>query len=67
MTPVPSDEPPETTLYQFKLPALPVACNSTVPVPQRAPGIVPVMVGVVLMVAITAVLDDVQLLFVAST
>lgn len=57
--PVPNEEPPDTAAYQLIVPDDAVAPNVTVPVPQRDPGVVPVMVGIVLMVAITAVLEAV--------
>ena len=65
--PVPINEPPVEASYQFNVPAEAVAAKETVPVPQREPGVVPVMVGVVFTVAITEVLADVQLPDVAST
>jgi len=65
--PVPSDTPPDDAAYQLIIPADAVAPNVTVPVPQRDPGVVPVMVGLALMVAVTAVLEAVvHPLFVAS-
>ena len=67
LVPVASDEPPDDAAYQLIVPALAVAPNPTVPVPQREPSVVPVMV-VVLIVAVTAVLVAVvQPLSVAST
>ena len=48
--PVPTDKPPVTPSYQLIVPADAVAPNNTVPVPQRAAGVVPVMVGVLLIV-----------------
>jgi hypothetical protein len=54
-------------VYQFKVPALPVAPKATVPASQTAPGVVLVIVGMAFTVAVTAVLDEVQLLLVAST
>ena len=60
-------EPPVDASYQFNVPAEAVAANETVPVPQREPGVVPVIVGTVFTVAITEVLADVQLPDVAST
>ena len=54
--PVPKDAPPAAAAYQFKVPALAVADKLTVPVPHRSPGVEPVTVGTVLMVAVTAVL-----------
>ena len=66
--PVPSDDPPDDAAYQLIVPELAVAPNVTVPVPHRDPGVVPVIVGAVLMVAVTAVLEPVvQPLEVAST
>ena len=65
--PVPRLAPPLLAAYQFNVPALAVAPRETIPVPQRLPGVVPVMVGIELMLAITPVLDDVQPPFVAST
>lgn len=60
--------PPVAFAYQFRvLPELPVAPKVTGPGPHVEPGAVPFMVGVVLMVATTAVLIEVQPLAVAST
>jgi hypothetical protein len=67
LVPVPNEEPPVDAAYQFNVPALAVAPSVTVPVPQREAGVVAVMVGVVLTVATTAVLAEVQPEFVAST
>jgi len=57
--PVPNDEPPVDALYQLIVPAEAVAPKFTVPVPQREPGVVPVMVGMALTDAVTAVLESV--------
>ena len=65
--PVPWLDPPEEAVYQFNVPALPVAPKVTVPASQTEPGVVPVILGVAVTVAVTAVLDEVQLLLVAST
>ena len=66
--PVPSDEPPDEAAYQLIVPAEAVAPNVTVPDPHLEPGVVPVMVGIVFTVAVTAVLEAVvQPLAVAST
>ena len=66
--PVPNDVPPVELAYQFIVPAEAVAAKFTVPVPQREPGVVPVMVGIVLTVATTAVREaDVHVPVVAST
>jgi hypothetical protein len=65
--PVPWLDPPEEAVYQFRVPALPVAPKVTIPVPQRESGVVLVMLGVIFTVAVTAVLAEVQVLLVAST
>ncbi len=54
--PLPKLVPPVATLYQFNVPALAVAPNVTVPLPQTEPGVVPDTVGKALTVAITALL-----------
>ena len=62
------EEPPVEAVYQFTVPALAVAPNVTVPLPHTELGVVPLIVGIVLTVAITAVLDAVvHPLDVAST
>ena len=43
--PVPNETPPVAAAYQLIVPALAVAPNTTVPVPQRLAGVVPVIVG----------------------
>ena len=66
--PVPNEEPPVETAYQFNVPALAVAPNTTVPASQRAAGVVPDITGVVFTVASTDVLEAlIQPRFVAST
>ena len=55
--PVPNELPPVETAYQFNVPALAVAPNVTVPASQREAGVVPDIVGVVLTVASTDVLE----------
>ena len=66
--PVPSDEPPDEAAYQLIVPAEAVAPSVTVPVPHTEPGVVPVIVGIVFTVAVTAVLEAVvQPFAVAST
>ena len=65
--PVPNTEPPVAEAYQLSVPALAVAPKVTVPGSQREPGVVDVTVGVVLTVAITGDLDEVQPEAVAST
>jgi hypothetical protein len=68
LVPVHIDEPPIEVLYQLIVPALAVAPRSTVPEPQTEPGIVPEMVGMGLIDAITGVrLEVVHPLAVAST
>ena len=59
--------PPVGLAYQIVLPALAVATSVTTPASQRLPGVVDVILGVVLTVAITAVLGEVQLPVLAST
>ena len=66
--PVPRLAPPIAAAYQSIVPADAVAPRVTVPVPQELPGVVPVIVGTGLTVAITAVLEGViQPALVAST
>ena len=57
--PVPNEVPPVDAEYQLIVPADAVAPNVTVPVPQTDPGVVPVIVGIALTVATTAVRDAV--------
>ena len=65
---MPIDTPPVEAEYQLTVPALAIAQRVTVPVPQREPLVVPVIVGMILIVAVTAVLDAVvPQVFVAST
>jgi hypothetical protein len=45
LVPEPKLDPPVDALYQLIVPAEEVAPNNTVPVPQRDPGAVPVIVG----------------------
>ena len=60
--PVPSDMPPTGAAYQFIVPALAVAPSVTVPEPHRLAGVVPVIVGIVLTVALVViVLEQVPL------
>ena len=66
--PVPSEEPPLEAAYQLIVPADAVAPRATVPELQITPGVVPVIVGMGVTVAVTEVLDPVvQPLSVAST
>ncbi len=66
--PVPIGAPPVEAAYQLIVPAEDVAPRATVPASHRETGAVPVITGVVLTVAITAVLAPVvQPLAVAST
>ncbi len=68
LVPIPIVPPPVEAEYQLMVPALAVAPKLTVPLPQCMPSIVPVMVGIGLMVAVTAdLVAVVQPLFVAST
>lgn len=67
LVPVPSEEPPVEAANQDKVPAEAVAPNTTVPVPQVAPGVVDVMVGTGFTVPVTAVREaEVQPPLVAS-
>ena len=54
--PVPILVPPVTALYQLIVPALAVAANTTVPVPQRLAGVFAVMLGIAFTVITNAVL-----------
>jgi hypothetical protein len=68
LDPVAKATPPLLAANQDKVPAEAVADKTAVPVPQIAVGVTPVMVGIVLTVAITAVLvADVQPVSVVST
>ena len=55
--PAPSEVPPAAAAYQLMVPADAVAPRITVPGPQRAPGVVPVMVGTGLTVTSETVAD----------
>ena len=59
LVPVPKLEPPVEAAYQVTVPADAVAPNVTVPVPHRLLSVVPVIVGIGFIVAITAVLAPV--------
>ena len=66
--PVASDIPPVEAEYQLIVPALELAPNVTVPLPQRAPSVVLDILGIVLTVAVTELLVAVVQPFeVAST
>ena len=66
--PVPKELPPVDAAYQFNVPALVVAPNSTVPASHREAGVMLDTVGVVFMVANADVLEAlVQPRLVAST
>ena len=66
--PVETLVPPVKAEYQLIVPALAVAPNTAVPVPQRLAGVLAVMVGMTFTVAVIAVLVAVvQPLSVAST
>lgn len=65
--PVPKAEPPVAEAYHEILPILADAPKTTVPVLQRAPGVVEVITGVTFMVAVTGVLVDEQEEVEAST
>ena len=57
MVPVPSEAPLFEAAYQLIVPAEAVAPRLAVPAPQRVTGVVPVIVGIVFTVAITADLE----------
>ena len=60
--------PPVNAANQLTVPALGVALKETVPVPQRDPGTVAVIVGNAVTVAVTAVLGvDIQPALLAAT
>jgi hypothetical protein len=68
LVPVPNDDPPLDAAYQLIVPAEAVAPKLRVPVPHLDAGVVPVMVGISFIVAVTEVLDAVvQPLAIAST
>lgn len=68
VVPVPTDIPPDGTVYQLTVPVLGEAPSVTVPVPHLEAGVVFVIVGTVLTMARTIVLAGlVQPLLVAST
>ena len=67
VVPVPSEVPPEAAAYQFKIPPLAEAPRTTAPASHREAGIVEVTLGVVFMVAITALLAEVHPVLFAST
>jgi len=57
--PVPSWVPPTARSYQLIVPPVPVASRFTVPIPQRVPGVVPVICG--LFTVAVATFDSVQI------
>ena len=65
--PVPNEVPPEAAAYQFKVPALAVAASTTAPALHLEAGVVELILGVVLIVAVTELLAEVHPVFVAST
>lgn len=68
LVPVPKELPPVKAAYQLMIPAEAVALKLTVPVPHLDAGVTPVIVGMALTVAVTAVLEAVvHPLIVAST
>ncbi len=56
--PVPKLVPPDEAAYQLMVPALAVAPNTNVPVPQRSAGVMEDIVGLILIVAITALREE---------
>ena len=68
LVPVPRLAPPVAAAYQLIIPELAVAPSVTAPVPHLLAGVVVAILGIVFMVAVTAVLDAViQPRSVAST
>ena len=66
--PEPRLAPPEDAAYQLIVPPEAIAERATVPVPHRLPPVEPVILGVIFIVAKTAVLEaEVHPLAVAST
>ena len=66
--PIPIKLPPVGAEYQLRSPELAVAPSTRVPVPHRAAGVVPVIVGISFTIAVTVVLVAVvQPFAVAST
>lgn len=66
--PEPSEAPPVASANQFKFPEEASADRETVPLPQRVPGVVDIIVGKAFTVASTELLDTLtQPLLVAST
>ena len=63
LVPVPSEVPPVDAAYQLIVPADAVAPRVTVPAPQRAAEVVPVMEGIALAVTATTVLVALTQLF----
>ena len=67
-TPLPTDDPPVEVVNQLIVPTDAVAPSVTEPVPQLLPGVVAVIVGIVVIVAVTELLVGVvQPFAVAST
>lgn len=60
LVPVPTEVPPDDTVYQLMVPPDAVALKVTVPASQREAGVVDVIVGVIFTVATTGVLAKVQ-------
>ncbi len=67
LVPVPTKLPKVGASYQFIVPLDATACKVTVPASQRLAGVVDVILGTALIVAVTAVLGEVQKPFVTST
>ena len=68
VVPEPKLDPPDEAAYQLIVPPEAAAESATEEVPQAEPGVVPEIVGIVLMVATTATLgEEVHPLVVAST
>lgn len=67
VAPVPNEVPPVATSYQFIVPPLAAAVKINVPASHLEEGTVDVIVGVLLTVATTGLLDVEQPLLIAET
>ena len=65
--PDPNETLPDAAAYQFKVPALAVALNTTVPASHREAGVVEVTLGVAFTAATTALLGETHVPLTAST
>ena len=66
VAPVANEEPPEATAYQFNVPALPEAPSTREPASHREAGVIE-LITVEPIIAVTAILGEIQFPTVAST